>query len=421
MKNVVIVGGGASGLMTSIIIKKELGSDVKVVILERLDRVGKKLLATGNGRCNFSNELMSDNKYNNPDFVHYLLKRFGYTETLNFFEELGLMSKVLTEGRVYPLTENASSVVDVLRLMIEKLGIEVRTSVEVKKINVVNNQYSLESNRGEVIIADYVVLAVGGMSSPVLGSNGSGYSLLKDFKIEIAKPIPGLVGLKADDYTFKSLDGIRVKCNVIIKNKKTEKVYWSELGEVLFKNDGFSGIVLMQASTYLNRRRDNYNKYIISLDLLPNMSKENVLKYFEKKQQIYGNQTVEVLFIGLINKMIGYKILKDCRIDFNCLISELTIKDLSKIIEKLKNFVLDIKGTYDFDKSQVTIGGVIVNEVRKETLELTKLPKVYITGELLDIDGECGGYNLQWAWTSGYVAGSDIVKKIRGKNNDESR
>lgn len=421
MKNVVIVGGGASGLIASIMVKKELGSDVKVIILERLDRVGKKLLATGNGRCNFSNELMSDNKYNNPDFVHYLLKRFGYTETLDFFEELGLMSKVLTEGRVYPITENASSVLDVLRLMIEELGIEVRTSVEVKKINSVNDQYLLESSRGEVVMADYVILAVGGMSSPVLGSNGSGYNLLKNFKIEIVKPIPGLVGLKVDNNAFKSLDGIRVKCNVIIKDKKTKKVYWSELGEALFKSDGLSGIVSMQASTYLNRRRDSYNKYIISLDLLPNMSSEELIKYFEKKQKIYGNQTVEILFVGLINKMIGYKILKDCKIDLNCLISELKIKDINKIIENIKNFILDIKGTYDFDKSQVTIGGVSVNEVKKETLELKTLPKVYITGELLDIDGECGGYNLQWAWTSGYVAGSDIVKKIRGKNNDKDR
>lgn len=415
MKNVVIVGGGASGLMASIIIKKELGTDVKVTILERLDRIGKKLLATGNGRCNFSNELMTDQKYNNPDFVHYLLKRFGYTETLDFFEELGLMSKVLTEGRVYPITENASSVLDILRLTIEELGIEVKTSFEVKKIEQVNSQYSLQSNRGETVLADFVVLAVGGASSPVLGSNGSGYNLIKDFKINVFKPIPGLVGLKIDANEFKSLDGIRVKCNVIIKDKKTKKVYWSELGEALFKSDGLSGIVSMQASTYLNRRRDNYNKYVISLDLLPHMKEEELIKYFEKKQKFYGNHNVEVLFVGLIHKMIGYKILKSCRIDLNISIKELKTKDLNKIIENLKNFVLDIKGTYDFDKSQVTIGGVDVNEVKKETLELKGFPKMYIIGEFLDIDGECGGYNLQWAWTSGYVAGTDIVKKIRGK------
>ena len=414
MKNVVIVGGGAAGLMASIIIKKELGAEVNVTILERLDRIGKKILATGNGRCNFSNELLSDNKYNNPDFVHYLFKRFGYTETLNFFEELGLMSRVLTEGRVYPITENASSLLDVLRLTIEELKIEIRTSFEVRKINQTNNGYNLVSTKGDEASADYVVLAVGGASSPVLGSNGSGYNLLKDFKVAMSKPLPGLVGLRVENNVFKSLDGIRIKCNVIIKDKKTKNIYWSEQGEALFKSDGLSGIVSMQASTYLNRRRDAYSKYIVCLDLLPNLNEQELVEYFKNKQKLYGSQTVEVLFVGLINKMIGYKIVKDCRIDLNSFIKDLKNKDINKLIETIKNFVLDIKGTYDFDKSQVTIGGVSTEEVKKETLELKNLPNMYVVGELLDIDGECGGYNLQWAWTSGYVASNDIVKKIRG-------
>ena len=237
-KKIVIVGGGASGLMASIVIKRALGDLVDILILERLEKIGKKLLATGNGRCNFSNEIMSDKKFNNPDFVYHSFKKFGYTETLYFFEELGLMSKVLNEGRTYPITENATSVLDVLRLEIEYSGIKVRTSFEVKNMIQKNKKYVLVSTKADEVEADYVILAAGGKASPVLGSNGSGYDILKPYEININKPLPGLVGLKIDNSLFKSLDGVRSKGKIIIKDKKTKHVYWSEEGEIQFKNDG---------------------------------------------------------------------------------------------------------------------------------------------------------------------------------------
>lgn len=411
-KKIVIVGGGASGLMASIVIKRALGDLVDILILERLEKIGKKLLATGNGRCNFSNEIMSDKKFNNPDFVYHSFKKFGYTETLYFFEELGLMSKVLNEGRTYPITENATSVLDVLRLEIEYSGIKVRTSFEVKNMIQKNKKYVLVSTKADEVEADYVILAVGGKASPVLGSNGSGYDILKPYEININKPLPGLVGLKIDNSLFKSLDGVRSKGKIIIKDKKTKHVYWSEEGEIQFKNDGISGIVSMQASSYLNRRNSSFSSYIISLDLLPNMSSEELYRYIDKKVLMYCDLSVEVLLTGLINKMISFKILKESKIDLNRTIGSLTNKEKEKIIKGIKDFSLEVKNTYGFDKAQVTIGGVDVKEVRKETLELKKLKNVYVVGELLDIDGECGGYNLQWAWTSGYVAGSDIIKKI---------
>ena len=412
MKKVVIIGGGASGLLTSIIIKKELQDLVDVVVLERLDRIGKKILATGNGKCNFSNELLSPRKYNNPDFVHFLFKRFGYTETINFFEDLGLISKVLNEGRTYPVTEAASSLLEVLRQEMERLGINLKLSTEVKKINQVDNKYYLECN-DSVIDADFVVLATGGKASSVLGSNGSGYNLLKNYKVFVNKPLPGLVGLKVDNNYMKSLDGLRIKGVLTIFEKKTKKVFWQEAGEIQFKSDGISGIVTMNATTYLNRRNDGYNKYLLMLDLLPDMSEESLMKYFIHKQVHCGNEVIESLFTGLLQRMLAVKIIKENKFEFTKFIKELTKKDLNKIIKSIKNFELNIKDTYDFDKAQVTIGGVDVKEVKKETLELFKLPNIYVVGELLDIDGECGGYNLQWAWTSGYIAGVDIVKKVK--------
>lgn len=416
IKKVVIVGGGASGLLASIVIKRALGENVEVLILERLEKIGKKILTTGNGRCNFTNELMCDSKFNNPEFVYFLLKRFGYSETVSFFEELGLMSKVLSEGRTYPVTENATSLLDVLRLEIEYLGVKVRTGFEVKKILIVDKKYLLSSTKDEEIFADYIVLATGGAACPVLGSNGSGYSLLKPYDVNINKPYPGLVGLKSDKNLYKSLDGIRIKGKLSIKDKKTNQVYWNEEGEVLFKSDGISGIVSMQASSYINRKGKNPSSYIISLDMLDGMSNEEIYRYLDKKMIMYPEYPMEVLLTGLINKMIAFKILKDHKIELNRLIKTLTNKEKDKIINSIKNHIIEVKNTYDYDRAQVTIGGVDVKEVKKETLELKKLKNVYVIGELLDVDGECGGYNLQWAWTSGYIAGSDIVKKIGVKN-----
>ncbi len=418
MKKVVIVGGGASGLICSIIIKQNLGNMIDVTILERLDKVGKKLLATGNGRCNFTNELVAGNKYNHPEFVNNLLNKFGYLETINFFNDLGLVSKVLTEGRVYPNTENASTMLDVLRLECERVGVRIITSYEVANITLKNDCYILEGNN-QSIKADYVVLAVGGKAAKVLGSNGSGYELLKAHHIDITKTKPGLVGLKSLKNDLKSLDGIRTKAKVIIKDQK-ENLLWEELGEVLFKNDGLSGIVSMQASTFINRHLNEQN-YLVSLDLLPNLTEQQTLNYLKIKTNKFSEEQVDVLFIGLLNRMISLQVLRKSNIDLNRKIKTLQELEINNLIKQIKNFPVNIKTTYDFDKAQVTIGGVNINEVNKDTLELKKMNNVYVAGELLDIDGECGGYNLQWAWTSGLVVGKDIVEKERGKKYASER
>ncbi|MBQ8292200.1 MAG: aminoacetone oxidase family FAD-binding enzyme [Bacilli bacterium] len=414
MNKIVIIGGGASGIFTAIMIKKMLKEQVKVTLLERLDKIGKKILASGNGRCNFTNEAVDKNKYNNPDFVKNALEVFGYQETISFFEELGLISKVLTEGRVYPVTESASAVLDVLRMALKNLEIDVKTLFEVKNIIKNKNRYLIQATSGEQLDADYVVTSTGGTSSKVLGSNGSGYDLLRKHQIQITNIVPGLVGLKTTD-NLKSLDGIRVKALVKVIDKVNDKECFSELGEVQFKTEGISGIVSMQASSFIGRTFKNPSKYKLSLDLLPNLEINDIKKYFDNKIKLYGLEKSESLFTGLINKMIGLKILKDLKIEINKTLNELTSDELYMIGEKIKNFNLDIDSTYGFDKSQVTIGGVSLEEVNQKTLELYKLPNVYVTGELLDIDGECGGFNLQWAWSSASLAAISICKKIKGE------
>ncbi len=410
MKKVIIIGGGASGLISSIIIKRNLGNKIDVTILERLDKVGKKILATGNGRCNFTNIEMTASKYNAASFVDNFLEQFGYEETISFFNSLGLISKTMSEGRVYPVTENASTVLDVLRLECERLDIKIRTNFEVKRI-IKSKGYIIEGANHQQILADYLVVATGGSSSKVLGSNGSGYQLLSDLGVKITKTYPGLVGLKTKGNQLASLDGIRTKA--LLKIKIDENLKWQEAGEVLFKKDGLSGIVSMQASSYINRHQ--FKDYIITLDILEYISKEELKIYFRDKIKKYQNQNVDIIFIGLLNRIIGYSVLKQANIELNTRIKDLTEKDIAKIIQSIKNFIVPIYDTYDFDKSQVTIGGVAIEEVKNDTLELNKYRDIYVAGELLDIDGECGGYNLQWAWTSGAVIGMAISEKERGK------
>ena len=203
MKEVVIVGGGASGLFAAIALKKMVGDNANITIVERLERVGKKVLATGSGKANFSNSQLKSTNYNHPHFVNKLFKDFGYKETIKFFNELGLLTVEGSEGRVYPKSESSSSLLDVMRNKIRSLGIEEKCNFDVKRIVKLKNQYSVENTRGIKLIADYVIMAAGGTSTRVLGSNGTGYAILKNLKVKITDVEPGLGGIKTDEQSVK--------------------------------------------------------------------------------------------------------------------------------------------------------------------------------------------------------------------------
>ena len=256
MKNVVIIGGGASGLFSAILIKQNC-PNCNVIVVERLERVGKKILATGNGRCNFSNKNVSSRKYNDKKFVDPFISRYDFDAIRDKFTELGLITRIDSEGRAYPYSEVANSFLDVLRVNLKKYKIEERTNFEVTRILNIGTkdspQYVVENTRRQTIDADYIVMATGGKASPVLGSNGSGYALLKPWKVKITNTEPGLVGIKIDPSKIKGLSGVRVKCKAMIYDKKEKQNIWEEEGEVLFKEDGLSGIVIMQMATMIAR------------------------------------------------------------------------------------------------------------------------------------------------------------------------
>lgn len=411
MKDVIIIGGGPAGILCAAAIKENAKEMVNVTIVERLEKIGKKILATGNGKCNFTNKNLSPRRYNNPKFVTPTLSKYGYKEIVEYLESIGLLSKEISEGRMYPYTESATTVLEVMRMHLNRLGVNVKTNYEVNKVVEKNGRYLVynKNQRNYYLECDYLVFACGGASAPVLGSNGSGYGLLKPFKVKVTDIYPGLVGIKSDITTLKVLNGLRFKCNVSVYEKKTKSCVWIEYGEVQFKGDGISGIVVMEASTFMARHLGNY---VINLDLMPEASLDDTIRMLNIRKELFESSEVLNLLTGMLPKMLGQVILKKASIDMNSYIKNLTKANITKIAGLIKAFPLDVKGDYGFERSQVTVGGVSVTEVDNETLEIRKMPNAYVCGEIIDVDGECGGYNMQWALASGYLVGKKISESI---------
>lgn len=418
MKNVVIIGGGTSGLFASIMIKK-MCPECHVTVLERLERIGKKILATGNGRCNFSNSNVAPNKYNNKSFVEPFISDFDYHSLCKEFNSLGLITREDSEGRAYPYSEVANSFLDVLRLNMKKYHVEEKCNFEVVKI--INDgkkdqpHYIIENSRRQTIEADYVVLATGGKAAPVLGSNGTGYGLLKPFKVKVTNTEPGLVGVKVDPAKIKGLSGIRIKCRVLLHDKKLKQNVWEEKGEVLFKDDGLSGIVIMQLASMISRHEIAKAHYqcTIGLDLLPQYSDERLLDVLVKRQENMGSLEVSDFFVGVFPKILALNILRQAKIDLSGYISDLTMMEFIRIINTIKMYELEYKGMYGFDRAQVTVGGIDLGEFKRGNLELTKAPQIFVCGEVLNIDGECGGYNMHWALASAYHVAKQITERVK--------
>ncbi|APR00999.1 flavo, family protein [Clostridium botulinum] len=405
---IIILGGGASGITASII-SKDMGSDV--AILESNDRIGKKILTTGNGRCNISNENISSCKYysNNNNFYKFILSQFTVQDTKNFFNSLGLPLITLNEGKIYPMSLQASSVLDILRLAIEDRQIPIYFNNKVKNIKKSNKGFVI-STENEIFQCKKLILASGGMSAPNTGSDGSGFKLAKNFGHNIIDPVPGLVQLKLDFPYLKALSGIKFDGNV--KLTLNTKNLREESGEILFTDYGISGPPILQLSSLISRLLYNNKKLYLEIDMFPNMSKENIINLLENHWGTFYYRTIHDSFIGIINKKLIPTLLKYCGIkNIHMPCQDITWQEKEKIFHALKNWTFTITGTNSFKNSQVTCGGVDTSEVSNKSLESLKVKDLYFCGEILDVNGDCGGFNLQWAWSSGYIAGQNASSK----------
>lgn len=384
---VVVIGGGASGLMAAITAAE---NGCYTTILEKNERIGKKILSTGNGRCNFTNMNASAEDYN-TDFTKYALREFSPCDSIDFFKRIGILPKLEDDGRVYPLSCQASCILSALKMRAEELGIYIKTDFCVSEIERVGNAFRLHSSRNESIKADRVILATGGKAAPKSGSGGDGYKLLKAHGHTYTNIKPALCQIPVD----KGVHGVRQHGKVTLSDN------FSQTGEIQFNRDSISGIPVMNLSRYA-KIGDS-----ITLDFLPDYSYEEVVRIISCNPC----QGMETFLSGILNKNLAVTILKDIGISPLSKMSD-TLKEfeIKKIAEALKGWDLTVTGVASWDNAQVTSGGISVDEISQETMESKIIKGLYIIGELCDVDAGCGGYNLQWAWSSGYLAGREASK-----------
>ncbi len=404
LPNIIVIGGGASGIVASIIAGRR---KAKVTLLERNDRIGKKILVTGNGRCNYTNFDMRLDYFHgsNRNFIDDVLKLFDRDDTLDFFEKLGIMPKI-EEGKIFPMSLQSSSVLDVLRYELERLKVNVVTGAYVTEISK-KKEFEVKIKSGEVFHSDKVIIATGGMAMPVSGSDGNGYKLAKEFGHNIITPTPSLVQLKLESDKLKAINGVKFEglANLYIDSKLIRQ----EKGEILFTDYGISGPPILQLSREAVRGMNEKRKVELELKLF-DKSNEEFKDYLRKRFSYMPYKTVEIGLIGLINKKLIIPILKEINLDKSSLVKELTNVDLDKLANILTSWKFKVIGDKGWGQAQSTAGGILTQDIDPNILESKRISGLYFCGEILDVDGDCGGYNLQWAWTSGYVAGLNASK-----------
>lgn len=401
---IAVIGGGASGLMAAITAKK-LGKEV--IILERKDRILKKVLITGNGRCNITNVNANISNYfgKNISSVENILNRFTPQDTMDFFNELGIVCNEENRGKVYPLSGQASSVVDALRFEAEKLGIKIETEFYVRKIEKDGFKFRIYSEDRKKIEAGRVIIAAGGQSYPELGSNGSGFELAKELGHSVTKLSPSIVQLKTEKNQVKGLQGI--KTDVAVTAYGDNKKICTYDGELLFTDYGISGNVVFNISFVMPL----YKNVEFEIDFMEKFDYNELYEMLKERKRILSHLTMENYFNGMINKKLGQFLSKVSGIEkLSKPVKDLNDSDIRKLCTVLKKYRVKILETTGFKNAQVTAGGVSLDEVNTETLESKIVKGLYFSGEVLDVYGECGGFNLQWAWASGHIAGENTAK-----------
>ena len=407
--DIIIIGGGASG-MISAIIAKDLGKDI--AILEGTNRMGNKILSTGNGRCNISNSNItspfSNYESSNSDFFKHCLDTYSVEYTKSLLLSLGLPLIELENGKLYPESLQSSSVVDLLRLALDEAGVPVYTDCKVKTISK-NNSFTITTSNQDTDIfnCNKVVLACGGKSAVKTGSDGSGFKLARELGHSVITPIPAIVQLKLDYPYLKALSG--VKFNGKVQIYVEDKLIRSEEGEILFTDYGISGPPILQLSRIASKALLNNQKIKLKVDMMPNKSVEEVGNFLYGHLAIFSHRSISTALVGIINKKLIPILLKDVgiyNINTPCCDLEWENKDL--LIKRFKEWDFFCTETNGFNNAQLTAGGINTKEVKETTLESKIIKDLYFSGEILDVNGDCGGYNLQWAWSSGILVGNEV-------------
>jgi len=406
MRDVIIIGAGASGLVTAIVAARR---GKKVLILEKNNKVGKKLLATGNGKCNITNQKPNVNRFysQNPSFLEQSLDGYNYQSIKQFFKSIGLELIEAKEGKVFPMSLQASSVVELLLCESEQLGIKILCETEVTSISKQNNSYEVQHSKGKTI-APSLVIATGHISAPQLGGVDDGLNFAKRLGHTVVKPFPTLVQLTSShkESYLKQMAGVKVESRVTIE---TQQGIVEKQGDVLFTTYGISGLAILDISRFVMEELSKKKSIMLTIDLVPKMSQEQLLALMKKSLVKKSSKPLKVWMQGFINKKLIEPILEPLKLQ-NETVGRVTsnIQELEKIVSQIKAFEFTVNGSQGYKGAEVATGGVNTKEINPKTME-SKLNKgLYFTGEVLDVDGDRGGFNLHFAWVCGLRAGESL-------------
>lgn len=402
---IIIIGGGASGVITAL---KAKNDNNEVIIIENNDQLLKKLQLTGNGRCNYLNEDYNLSNYTSSDSsrIEQIITEKNIWSVKQFFDNIGLIYKI-KNGYYYPFTNQASTVRDILINEINEKDIKVFYKNHVEKIERKDNKFFITTNERE-FYSDIVVLATGSYAYPKTGCDGSGYGILKKFGHTIVEPLPALVQLESDFPLSKKWSGVR--CDVKLDLIENDEVIAEEEGELQLTDYGLSGICIFNLSNYITRGLYEKKKEVVSINFVP-FVETLIIPWLERYNRKNEFRSIKKLLEGFLNKKIVDVVLETSEIDGNMNYSELSVSEKLKLSKYLTAFPIKITGTKGFDNCQICSGGVKLSEVDLETMESNIVNNLYITGELLDLNGKCGGYNLTTCWISGILAGEAIGDK----------
>ena len=399
MKTVTVIGGGASGIMAALTAAEDKNNSV--LLLERQARIGRKLLSTGNGRCNLTNTGASAADYHGADaeFTAAALSRFGVSDALDFFAELGLLTVTEYGGRVYPLSNSANSVLDVMRFALDARGVDTRCSCTVTAIERNGPRFTLKTEGGD-IQSDCVIVACGGRAGEKLGGTGLGYELLAPLGHRRTALHPALVQLTTDPTYPRALKGVRAQAALrLCSGDDTVAI---SKGELQFTETGLSG----PAAFDISRAAALCGKgSVVHINFLDGYARSELSEMLKKRITQMGDHEASEILTGMLHNRLGKMLVKYSGIGGGRSIRELTPRDVSALVNACLDMCITLHGVGDFAAAQVTAGGIRCSEIDPATMESRLVPNLYVCGELLDVDGNCGGYNLQWAWTSGRIAG----------------
>lgn len=402
-RRILIAGGGAAGMIAAISARR-LGADV--TIIEKNARVGKKILTTGNGRCNFTN-INADISYyhgNNPGFAHGALSNFTIEDTIRFFGDLGIEHKVEELGKVFPMSDQASSILDVLLYEMNRIGVRIICDACIKEITKEKGEFAIKLENGSTYRGDRVILAAGGKAMPSTGSDGSGYELAAMLGHHVTDVFPALVQLMLEGSFFKQIDGVKIvgTAEILHNGKSVVK----DRGDILFANYGVSGPPILQISRKAGEFLLEGKEAFLRIVMMDQMTRDELGNILERRFRSDPGKPADFSLVGFVNKRLIPAVLAEAGIkDAKRPVAGLSPKDQEAIVNVLTDWRFRIRGTKSWPSAQVTAGGVDTDEIDQDTMESLLVEGLYFAGEIVDIDGQCGGFNLQWAWSSGYVAG----------------